>query len=76
MKIRKAKISDTDELVDNRLEFICYIRNIENRNDFKIYTREYIKKHLNDDSLLAFIAIDNGKIVSSCILCIYDECIT
>lgn len=72
MEIRKVKLSDIDMLVDNRLEFVCSIGNIANRDEFRMHTREYLQKHLEYDSLLAFIATDNGKIVSSCILCIYE----
>lgn len=72
MEIRKVKLEDIDMLVDNRLEFICSIRNIPNIDEFKMNTKEYCKKHLEDDSLIAFIALDNGKIVASCILCIYE----
>ena len=72
MEIRKVKLSDIDMLVDNRLQFVCSIRNIADRDEFRMNTREYAKKHLEDNSLIAFIAMDNGKIVSSCILCIYE----
>lgn len=72
MEIRKADLNDLDMLVDNRLEFVCSIREIANEHEFRINTREYLKKHLEDDSLLAFIVVDNGQIVSSCILCIYE----
>lgn len=72
MEIIKVKLNNIDMLVDNRLEFVCSIRNIANRDDFRMHTREYFQKHLEDDSLIAFIAMDNGKIVASCILCIYE----
>ncbi len=72
MEIRQVKLSDIDMLVDNRLEFVSSIRNITNRDEFRMRTREYLQKHLEDDLLLAFIATDNGLIVSSCILCIYE----
>ncbi|MDD3224130.1 MAG: GNAT family N-acetyltransferase [Clostridium sp.] len=72
MEIRKIKSSDIDILIDNRLEFVCSIRNVKNIEEFRIHTRRYIEKHLEDNSLIAFIAVDNGKIVSSSILCIYE----
>ncbi len=72
MNIRKVKLSDIEMLLDNRLEFVCSIRNIANKEEFRIQTREYLKKHIEDDSLLSFIAVDDGKIVASCILCIYE----
>lgn len=72
MEIRRAKLNDIDMLVDNRLEFVCLIRNITNIDEFKIRTGEYLKKHLEDGSMIAFIAAHNKKIVSSGILCIYE----
>lgn len=72
MEIRKAISSDIDMLVDNRIKFVCSIRNIEKIDEFRIHTKEYLQKQLGKDSLIAFIAIDNDKIVSSCILCIYE----
>lgn len=72
MEVRKAELRDIEALVDNRLEFVCSIREIENRDEFRKHTKEYIRKHLGGESLVAFIALDNRKIVSSCILCIYE----
>jgi GNAT superfamily N-acetyltransferase len=71
MDIRKAGFGDVDMLTDNRLEFVCSIRNIENKEEFRCRTREYLQKHIEDGSLISYIALDGSKIVSSCILCIY-----
>lgn len=72
MEIRKAILTDINMLAENRLEFICTIRDIENKEDFFISTQSYLKNHLVDDSIISYIAVDDEKIVSSCILCIYD----
>lgn len=72
MEIRKAILNDINMLAENRLEFICTIRDIENKEDFFISTQSYLQNHLADDSFISYIAVDDGKIVSSCILCIYD----
>lgn len=71
MDIRKAGFSDIDMLTDNRLEFVCSISNVENKEEFRCQTREYLQKHIEDGSLISYIALDGSKIVSSCILCIY-----
>ena len=55
----------------NRLEFVYSFRKIDDKEEFKRLTREYFQKHLEDHTILSFIALDNGKIVSSCILCIF-----
>lgn len=72
MDIRRANFRDIDMLTENRLEFVCSIRNIEKIEEFRTKTREYLQKHLENDSLISFIAVDEGKIVSSCILCVYE----
>ncbi len=71
MDIRKVNLSDIDMLVQNRLEFVHSIRKIDDKEAFKRLTKEYFQKYLEDNSILSFVALDNGKIVSSCILCIY-----
>jgi len=72
MQIRKVKHEDIDLLVENRVEFVTTIRTIENIEEFKKYTKEYLEKHIEDGSIISYIAIDNSKIVSSAILCIYE----
>ena len=72
MEIRKAGFEDLDMLVDNRLEFVTSIRKIENIEQLRQDTKNYLSKHLNGDSLLYYICLDDNKIVSSCLLCIYD----
>lgn len=71
MEIRKATKADIDLLVENRMEFVKSIRDIANEDEFKIETKKYLDCHLEDDSMLCYIGVDEGKIVSSCILCIY-----
>ena len=72
MEIRKAKLEDLDMLVDNRLEFVTSIRKIENEEQLRLDTKEYLISHLNSDSLLYYICLEEEKIVSSCLLCIYN----
>jgi len=72
MKIRKAEFSDIVSLVDNRLEFICSIRSIDNVDEFKKQTRIYLEKHIDDGTVVSYVATDKNKIVASCILCIYE----
>ena len=72
MQIRKATQDDMDSLADNRLEFVCLIGDIQDPAEFRSKTKEYLQKHMEDHSLLSFIAVDEGKIVSSGILCIYE----
>ena len=72
MQIRKANSSDIDLLIDNRLEFVCSIKNIADPHQFRESTKLYIQRHFDDDSLISYIALDDDTIVASCILCIYE----
>lgn len=72
MEIRRAVGNDIDLLVENRLEFVCSIRSIPNLDEFKIHTRIYLQEHMEDDSFLYYIAIEEGIIIASCLLCIYE----
>lgn len=71
MEFRKATIEDIGQLTDNRMEFVTSIRDIPNPEQFRHATKQYLIEHIHDGSLIAYIGTDEGKIVSSCILCIY-----
>lgn len=72
MEFRKATIDDLNDLLENRIEFVTMLRKPEDISSFKVKTEKFIRQNLTNDKMLAFIAIDNKKIVSSCILCIYE----
>lgn len=72
MDIRKVNLCDIDLLINNRIEFLYSIKSITYQEDFRRSTREYLQKHIVDDSVISFIAVKDGKIISSCILCIYE----
>lgn len=71
MEIKRATRDDIELLVDNRMEFVTSIRDIVNEDEFRLETRLYFDSHLEDGSIVCYIGVDEGKIVSSCILCIY-----
>ncbi|HEX2938809.1 MAG TPA: GNAT family N-acetyltransferase [Ruminiclostridium sp.] len=71
MEIRRAGINDIDLLTENRVEFVSLIRNIQDPETFKNQTRQYLREHINDGSIICWICVDAGKIVSSCLLCVY-----
>lgn len=72
MQIKRVQSNDIDLLVDNRIEFICSFATIPNLDQFRKQTKDFITKHIEDDTIISYIAIDDKKVVSSCILCIYD----
>ncbi|WP_195964657.1 GNAT family N-acetyltransferase [Clostridium cuniculi] len=71
MKYRRANRDDIDLFVKNRIEFVTSIKEINNIEDFKNRTKQYIKEHIEDDDLIIFIAIDKNRIVSSCMASIF-----
>ncbi|MDF2544820.1 MAG: hypothetical protein K0S47_4538 [Herbinix sp.] len=74
MEIRKATLSDLDSIVANRMEFIHSIHEDEFiiPENFAQDTYEYLKQHLVDDTISAWIAIEHDVIVSIVIVCFYD----
>lgn len=72
IEIRKANIGDLEPLLENRIEFITSIREITNLKEFKEETRAYLKENLEKENLIAYIAIEARKIISSSILAIYN----
>ncbi len=73
MEIRRATEDDIEGLVDNRMDFIYSIKNIRPPKSFENLTYEYLKEHLKNETLAAWIAIDEIKIVSACILCVTQQ---
>jgi|AGTN01.1.fsa_nt_gi Acetyltransferase (GNAT) family. len=72
MEIKKAGIEDIELLAENRLEFISLIRTVDDRDELYKQTMAYLQRHINDGTMLSYVAIDEGKIASSCILCLYE----
>lgn len=73
MQIKRATVSDIDGLVVNRMNFIYSIKNIRPPKSFEDLTLKYIKENMENGSLAAWIAVEDGEIVSACILCITQQ---
>ncbi len=73
MEIRRADLNDLDALLVNRMEFIDTMRNEEVviSDEFIKDTYEYMKKHIKDESMVIWIALDSDKIVSAAMICYY-----
>jgi GNAT superfamily N-acetyltransferase len=72
MEIRKANLNDMDLLMENRIEFVLSIRDLPDVAAYSLHTRAYFEKHLTDDTLLVYLAIEDGRIISSSLLSIYE----
>lgn len=71
MEIRRAVLTDVDALTENRMEFLAtFTKSFP--PDFSGTTRAYLTRHLNDGSLVAYLAADGETIAASAILCIYE----
>ena len=70
MEFRKATGGDLALLTDNRMAFVESIATIENAAAFKTATEQYFAHHISDGSLISYICVEAGRIVSSCLLCI------
>ncbi|MCR6516231.1 GNAT family N-acetyltransferase [Clostridium sp. LY3-2] len=73
MEIRKAKRKDIESLIENRIEFLSLIRDIDNEDELRVALKDYLEKHIEDDTLVIYIGLINNKIVASAILTIYER---
>ncbi len=72
MEIRKANSADVSLILENRMEFISNVVKEGMPEGFEKNTYEYLRKHIADNSLVAWLAVDNEKIVSIAVICFYD----
>ena len=70
MEYRRATSNDIEAFVQNRIEFFTSIRNIPDVGAFEKNTKKYLTDNIDSDAVI-FIAVENGKIVSSCMACIF-----
>ncbi len=71
MEYRRANQNDVDIFVENRMKFVTSIREINDIDGFKNRTRQYIKEHIDSNDIVIFLALERGRIASSCMACIY-----
>lgn len=71
MEIRKAEKKDLAKVLKHRMEFVASIREIEHPELFRQATKEYLQDHYNRGDLLIYLALDDGKIIASCMLSIF-----
>ena len=71
MEIRKATLADTNALTQNRIAFVSDAAGKPIDSAFEERIRAYFSEHLEDGSLLCFLAEENGELVAACVLCIY-----
>lgn len=74
MEIRKATKEDIDRLVANRIEFLQSMQSFteEAIKDYEQRTHDYMVKHLPDDSMVAWLALEEGEIIATAFVCFYE----
>lgn len=71
IEIRPATDKDIFKIIDYRMEFLREVSGNEMNIKFRETTLDYLKKHINSDSVVCYLAIENDRIISMVILCIY-----
>ncbi|MBB2182086.1 GNAT family N-acetyltransferase [Lachnospiraceae bacterium MD1] len=74
MEIRKAYLSEIEELAAIRTEFINSLISSEMTisEEFETNANAYMRKHMADDSMVSWVAVEDGKIVSTAMVCYYE----
>lgn len=73
MEFRQAAASDLRLVVDNRIEFALLKNNIKDLEQFRASTERYMKEHLGSDDFVAYLALEQGKVISSCMASMFEE---
>ena len=73
MEIRKADINDIDILVANRIEFLndMTVNKVILTEEFIKSTHDYMLEHITDESMITWMAIESGVIISTVMVCYY-----
>lgn len=74
IEYRKANMSDIDELVRIRIDFLKEAQNVESSSDDLIIKKslfDYFERTLNNNTFTAWLAIENKRIIGISGLCFY-----
>lgn len=72
IEIRVATYDDIVKIADFRMEFLFEVSGHEMTSVFREETIEYLKRSINNNSSICYLATEGEKIISTVILCIYD----
>ncbi len=70
IEFKRAEKADIDKIVENRMNFIKALGVPSERFEQNTYT--YLKKHIDDGSFVAWLAMHEDNIVSIAVMCIYN----
>lgn len=71
IEIRRASLDDVENLIKNRIDF-QYELGGNPDDEFVQSTRDYLNDHMLDDSFVCYLAVLEGHIIASVILCLYN----
>ena len=71
MILRRAEKADIEKVCENRFEFVKTIGEIGLPEKFLECSRSYYSKHIDDGTLIVWLAEDGGEIASIVIICVY-----
>lgn len=72
MRIRELGLSDLDDFLALRMEFLLSYNEIPSRQAFEKKTKQYLQEHLEKRDLMVLAAEEKGEIVSACLVNFYD----
>ncbi len=72
MILRRAEKADIEKVCENRFEFVKTIGEIGSPEKFLECSRSYYSKHIDDGTLIVWIAEDCEEIVAIVIICTYE----
>ncbi|MDD4776081.1 MAG: GNAT family N-acetyltransferase [Syntrophomonas sp.] len=71
IEIRKAAQDDILDIMERRIAFVFEVTGRTTPQKLRETTIEYLKNHINSDSLVCYVAAEDHKIISLVILCVY-----
>lgn len=70
MEYRQGNREDLDLFLETRIEFASSLKKLPDAAGFRESTKNYLQEHIDKDDFLLYLALDNGRIISSCMACI------
>ena len=71
IEIRTAKYEDIEKIVEYRMDFLYEISGNKMTDEYRESIVKYFTNNINSDSMLCYLAVEDGKIISTVVTCIY-----
>lgn len=70
--LRKATMADLDAVVKNRRAFLEEMTEQTYAESFFVNTSDFLKRHMEENTVFCCLAEEDGKIVTSAIVCLFE----